>query len=457
MNGNKDEALKCVSIAKDAIAAGNQQRALKFLGIAARLNKNLPLDNLFAACKNLDSFDASSDDVKKVFKVKGDMGLVNGDGVLKGEKNYTEEHVDLVWQIKSKKDYYLILGLERSCSVEEIRKAYRKLSLKVHPDKNKAPGSEEAFMKVSKAFKCLSDDESRRHGSWSWRRTESDFSNDVFDPDEVFSAFFDHCDMFGNVHFYRHRTANAGDEMGSVDEFEYNEQHSGRRRWRKTESSDDDFEPDEVFRAFVGHGDMFGNVHSYRHRTANAGDGMGLVDEFEYNEQNSGTQTWRRTGSDFSDGDFDPDEVFTAFIGHRDMFGNVHLYRHRTTNAGYHQTESSGGAGPNLRLLLQLLPFLVIILLIYLPFSDPEYSLQKNYSYQFKRMTETNGVEFFVKSAAFDESYPVGSPRRNDIEHNVIKDYKDMLGRYCQIEMQRRHLNMQIPTPHCDRLERLVA
>ncbi|XP_011071440.1 chaperone protein dnaJ 49-like [Sesamum indicum] len=350
MNGNKDEALKCVSIAKDAIAAGNQQRALKFLGIAARLNKNLPLDNLFAACKNLDSFDASSDDVKKVFKVKGDMGLVNGDGVLKGEKNYTEEHVDLVWQIKSKKDYYLILGLERSCSVEEIRKAYRKLSLKVHPDKNKAPGSEEAFMKVSKAFKCLSDDESRR---------------------------------------------------------QYDE--------------------------------------------------MGLVDEFEYNEQNSGTQTWRRTGSDFSDGDFDPDEVFTAFIGHRDMFGNVHLYRHRTTNAGYHQTESSGGAGPNLRLLLQLLPFLVIILLIYLPFSDPEYSLQKNYSYQFKRMTETNGVEFFVKSAAFDESYPVGSPRRNDIEHNVIKDYKDMLGRYCQIEMQRRHLNMQIPTPHCDRLERLVA
>ncbi|KAL0368229.1 UNVERIFIED_CONTAM: Chaperone protein dnaJ 49 [Sesamum calycinum] len=191
MDGNKDEALRCFSIAKDAIAAGNKQRAIKFLGIAARLNKNLPLDNLFAACKNLDSysFDASAGDVKKVSEVKGEMGLVNGDGVLKGERSYTEEHADLVWEIKSKKDYYSIIGLERSCSVEEIRKAYRKLSLKVHPDKNKAPGSEEAFKKISKAFKCLSDDESRRQY----------------------------------------------DEMGLIDEFEYNEQHSGSWSWRRTE------------------------------------------------------------------------------------------------------------------------------------------------------------------------------------------------------------------------------
>ncbi|KAL0368228.1 UNVERIFIED_CONTAM: Chaperone protein dnaJ 49 [Sesamum calycinum] len=259
--------------------------------------------------------------------------------------------------------------------------------------------------------------------------------------------------MFRNFQFYRHRTANAGDDMGSVDEFEYNEQHSSRRRWR-TESyfSDDDFDPDKVFRAFIGHHDTFGNVHFYRHRTANGGDEMGLEDEFEYNEQHSGRRRWRRTGSDFSDDDFDE-----ALYGHHDMLGNVHFYRHTTANAGYHQRESSGGAGSNLLLFLQLLPFLVIILLAYLPFSDPEYSLQKNYSYQFKRMTEKNGVEFFVKSAVFDENYPVGSPRRNDIEHNVIEDYKDMLGRYCQIDMQRHHLNMQIPTPHCDRLESLVA
>ncbi|KAL8263677.1 hypothetical protein R6Q59_021807 [Mikania micrantha] len=78
------------------------------------------------------------------------------------EPSYTEEHAQVVRKIKRNSDYYEILGVGKSCSVEEVKKAYRKLSLKVHPDKNKAPGSEEAFKKVSKAFKCLSDDNSRR-------------------------------------------------------------------------------------------------------------------------------------------------------------------------------------------------------------------------------------------------------------------------------------------------------
>lgn len=38
--------------------------------------------------------------------------------------NYREEHVELIRRISSKKDYYDILGLEKSCSVDEIRKAY---------------------------------------------------------------------------------------------------------------------------------------------------------------------------------------------------------------------------------------------------------------------------------------------------------------------------------------------
>ncbi|KAF2317985.1 hypothetical protein GH714_041310 [Hevea brasiliensis] len=52
---------------------------------------------------------------------------------------YTEEQITIVRQIKKKKDYYDILGLEKTCSVEDVRKAYRKLSLKVHPDKTRRP------------------------------------------------------------------------------------------------------------------------------------------------------------------------------------------------------------------------------------------------------------------------------------------------------------------------------
>lgn len=51
--------------------------------------------------------------------------------------------------ILAKKNYYEILSITTSATDEEIKKAYRKLALKFHPDKNKAPQATEAFKKVS--------------------------------------------------------------------------------------------------------------------------------------------------------------------------------------------------------------------------------------------------------------------------------------------------------------------
>lgn len=61
------------------------------------------------------------------------------------------------------KDYYKILGLEKSASQEEIKKKYRKLAVQYHPDKN--PGdkaAEEKFKEISEAYNVLSDPEKRK-------------------------------------------------------------------------------------------------------------------------------------------------------------------------------------------------------------------------------------------------------------------------------------------------------
>ncbi|KAL2922902.1 Chaperone protein dnaJ 49 [Bienertia sinuspersici] len=346
MDSNKDEALKCIGIAKEAIASGNKQRALKFIRIAQRLNKTLSVDHLIAACEKIDSSAPSPSE-------NGNHGERNGNGVssaaktdeiTNGERNYTEEHVKLIKQINRNMDYYAVLGVEKTCSVEEIRKAYRKLSLKVHPDKNKAPGAEDAFKKVCKAFKCLSEEESRRQY----------------------------------------------DQTGLVEDFEYNQQHNVRRRRR-------------------------------------------------------------RTTNDYFDDEFDPDEIFRAFFGQSNVFHTSHVYR--TRGMGTQQRADGNGGGPNLMVFLQLVPFLLILLLAYLPFSEPEFSLQRNYSYQFPRVTEKHGVEFFVKSPDFDRNYPVGSAARENLEEHVIQDYKNLLGRYCHIELQRRQWSRNLPTPHCDKLQ----
>ncbi|MCK4389664.1 MAG: J domain-containing protein [Desulfobacterales bacterium] len=64
----------------------------------------------------------------------------------------------------SETDYYKILGLDRNASDSDIKKAYRKLALKYHPDRTKGDKSaEEMFKKVSEAYAVLSDKEKRQH------------------------------------------------------------------------------------------------------------------------------------------------------------------------------------------------------------------------------------------------------------------------------------------------------
>ncbi len=102
----------------------------------------------------------------------------------------------------TQKDYYQILGLEKGSSEDEIKKAYRRLAMKYHPDRNHGDAtSEEKFKEINEAYECLSDPEKRQrydtygYGSdtsqqdpFSSTRTWT-FTNNNFSEESFFDFF----------------------------------------------------------------------------------------------------------------------------------------------------------------------------------------------------------------------------------------------------------------------------
>ncbi|MCA9783888.1 MAG: molecular chaperone DnaJ [Calditrichaeota bacterium] len=106
----------------------------------------------------------------------------------------------------SKRDYYEVLGIARDADTSEIKKAYRKLALKYHPDKNKEAGAEERFKEVSEAYSVLSDEQKRgRYDQFGHAGTDANFGGganhfdfDLSDALRTFmSGFGDLGDIFG--------------------------------------------------------------------------------------------------------------------------------------------------------------------------------------------------------------------------------------------------------------------
>lgn len=101
----------------------------------------------------------------------------------------------------AKRDYYEVLGVNRSVSADEIKRAYRKLALKYHPDKNpdNKKEAEEKFKEISEAYEVLSDSQKRSaYDQYGHEGVQSSFGAGGFNW-ENFSHFDDLRDIFGNL------------------------------------------------------------------------------------------------------------------------------------------------------------------------------------------------------------------------------------------------------------------
>lgn len=96
----------------------------------------------------------------------------------------------LIEVILCEKDLYKVLGLQRSASQNDIKKKYRELTRKLHPDVNPAPDATEKFREVADAYEILSDPSKRRkydRGGMDAVNNENQPSN--FDPFDIFGMF----------------------------------------------------------------------------------------------------------------------------------------------------------------------------------------------------------------------------------------------------------------------------
>ncbi|KAL4062604.1 hypothetical protein J3A83DRAFT_4310586 [Scleroderma citrinum] len=226
MESNKDEAFKCLAIAQKHRDLGNYSAARKFARKSISLFATPEAEKLLASVETAEanagpststsngdaskSAQASSSATETHPSVSGTKQRSTSTGENAAKREYTAEQLKVVKRVKACKvtEYYEILEVKRDCEEVEIKKAYRKLALALHPDKNGAPGADEAFKMVSKAFQVLSDPQKRaafdQHGSDPESRfggmssgrspgfspaTYANFEGEM-NPEDLFNMFF---------------------------------------------------------------------------------------------------------------------------------------------------------------------------------------------------------------------------------------------------------------------------
>ncbi|XP_066430077.1 dnaJ homolog subfamily B member 14 [Eleutherodactylus coqui] len=204
MESNKDEAARCLHIGRAALLDGDRDKARKFLSKAERLYPSAGARELL---ESLEKQDGVTGNGPKCAKMSNGMeqnktSAEKDSAAPDSGKGFTKEQLEGVKRIKSCETYYEVLGVTKDAGEEDLKKAYRKLALRFHPDKNHAPGATEAFKKIGNAYGVLSNPEKRRQYDLTGNEehVHSNHRNGGFDyhrgfeaditPEDLFNMFF---------------------------------------------------------------------------------------------------------------------------------------------------------------------------------------------------------------------------------------------------------------------------
>ena len=166
MEENKEQAEKCRDIGASSLKRGDFARAVKMLQKSLQLYPLPGVDALLSQAKSQMQKPAPAAAPTPAPRAAATAPPARSNSVGADGRAYTDEQVRIVQEVLKAKEggrgaHYRVLKISSSATESEIKKAYRKLSLKVHPDKNSAPQADEAFKAVGLAYATLSDDNKR--------------------------------------------------------------------------------------------------------------------------------------------------------------------------------------------------------------------------------------------------------------------------------------------------------
>ena len=112
------------------------------------------------------------------------------------------------------KDLYKILGVSKDASQDEIKRSYRKLAFKYHPDRNKDKSAEEKFKEINIAYEILSDPQKRRRYDAGGMGSLGDLLSEIFGGGGGFGGFGDIFSGFGDFFGRSRRTERRSSKVG---------------------------------------------------------------------------------------------------------------------------------------------------------------------------------------------------------------------------------------------------